>query len=94
MNFRTSNLREWYERHAIEPTLAALEKFQERDSGWALSQILDLTVNVKRYNPIRAGCYVKLPQDITTKKAVINVQSKNNTSCGRLWPHCIQLNRM
>jgi len=58
--FRTSNLHEWYERHVIEPTLAALEEFQERDSGWALSRILDLTVNVNRYNLIRAGCYVKL----------------------------------
>jgi len=28
----TSNLREWYERHVIEPMLAALEQFQERDS--------------------------------------------------------------
>jgi len=41
--FRTLNLREWYEHHVIEPMLAALEKFQERDSGWALSRILDLT---------------------------------------------------
>jgi len=30
------------------------------------------------YNPMRAGCYVKLPRDITTKKAVINVQSMDN----------------
>jgi len=70
--FHISNLRKWYERHIIEPTLAALEEFQERDSGWALSRILDLMINVNRYNPIRAGCYVKLPRDITTKKAVIN----------------------
>jgi len=28
----------------IEPTLVALEEFQEHDSGWALSRILDLTV--------------------------------------------------
>jgi len=32
--FRISNLREWY---GIEPTLAALEEFQKRDSGWTLS---------------------------------------------------------
>jgi len=76
--FRTSNLHEWYERHIIEPTLVALEEFQERDSGWALSRIVNLTVNVNKYNPMRAGCYVKLPRDITTKKAVINVQSTDN----------------
>jgi len=72
------NLREWYERHVIEPMLAALEEFPEHDSGWALSRILDLTVNVNRYNPMRAKCYVKLPRDMTTKKAVINVLSTDD----------------
>ncbi|XP_070158799.1 uncharacterized protein [Polyergus mexicanus] len=76
--FRTSDLHEWYERRVVEPTLASLEEFQERDSGWALSRILDLTVNINKYNPMRAGCHIKLPREITMKRAVINVQSKDN----------------
>lgn len=76
--FNTSNLHEWYERHVLEPTLASLEEFQERDSGWALSRILDLTVNVNKYNPMRAGCYLKLPREIMMKRAVINVHTKDN----------------
>ncbi|XP_020298367.1 uncharacterized protein LOC109862669 [Pseudomyrmex gracilis] len=31
--------------------MTALEEFQERDSGWALVQILNLTVNVNNHNP-------------------------------------------
>ena len=76
--FRMSDIREWYERCVIEPTLASLEEFQERDSGWALSKIIDLTVNVNKYNPMRAGCHVKLPRQIMIKRAVVNVQSKDN----------------
>ncbi|XP_077265262.1 uncharacterized protein LOC143899135 [Temnothorax americanus] len=76
--FHASDLREWYERHVIEPTLSRLEEFQERDSGWALSRILNLTVNVNKYNPLRAGCYINLPQKIKSKKAVINVQLMDN----------------
>ncbi|KMQ83109.1 hypothetical protein RF55_20902 [Lasius niger] len=76
--FHTSDLCEWYERRVIEPTLASLEEFQERDSGWALSRILNLTVNVNKYNPMRAGCYIKLPREIMMKRAVINVQSRDN----------------
>ncbi|XP_050457754.1 uncharacterized protein LOC126854768 isoform X2 [Cataglyphis hispanica] len=76
--FRTSDLCKWYERRVIEPTLVSLEEFQERDSGWALSRILDLTININKYNPMRAGCHVKLPQEIIKKKAVINVQSNDN----------------
>ncbi|XP_050452581.1 uncharacterized protein LOC126852138 [Cataglyphis hispanica] len=76
--FRTSDLHDWYERRVIEPTLASLEEFQERDSGWALSRILDLTININKYNPMRAGCHIKLPQEIMKKKAVINVQFNDN----------------
>ena len=36
--------------------LVSLEEFQERDSGWALSRILNLTINVNKLNLMRAGC--------------------------------------
>ncbi|XP_025261979.1 uncharacterized protein LOC112637159 [Camponotus floridanus] len=42
----TTDLREWYDTRVVGDTVASLEEFQERDSGWALSRILDLTVNV------------------------------------------------
>ena len=32
--FNSSDLQEWYESPIIEPILASLEEFQERDSGW------------------------------------------------------------
>ncbi|XP_070165952.1 uncharacterized protein [Polyergus mexicanus] len=75
-----SDLREWYEKRVVDSTLASLEEFQERDSGWALSRIFNLIVNVNRYNPMHAGCHVKLPREIMLKKAkaVINVQSNDN----------------
>ncbi|XP_071652313.1 uncharacterized protein [Temnothorax longispinosus] len=75
---RTSHLRDWYERHVIEPTLAKFEEFQERDSGWALTRILNLTVSVNKYNPLRAGCHLELPKDIKVKNAMINVLSMDN----------------
>ena len=57
---------------------ASLEEFQECDSGWALTRIMNLTVNVNKYNPLRAGCCYKLPQDLLLKKATITVQSEDN----------------
>ncbi|XP_026830160.1 uncharacterized protein LOC113563142 [Ooceraea biroi] len=59
--------------------LVSLEEFQERDSGWALSRILNLTVNVNRYNPLHAGCHVKVLEEIMLKRAVLNVLSTDNT---------------
>ncbi|KYN02533.1 hypothetical protein ALC62_06651 [Cyphomyrmex costatus] len=60
--YPASNVREWYVSRVIEPTLASLEEHQERDSGWALSRILNLTVNVNKLNPMHAGCYVEVPK--------------------------------
>jgi hypothetical protein len=76
--YRFSNLQEWYQSRVIEPTLASLDEFQERDSGWALSRILNLTVNVNKHNPLHAGCNIQLPQEIMNKKAVINVKTNDN----------------
>jgi len=61
--------------------LAALEEFQERNNGWALSRILNLIVNVNKYNPMYAGCWMELPREIMLKKAVINVRSMDNAFC-------------
>ncbi|XP_024871691.1 uncharacterized protein LOC112454486 [Temnothorax curvispinosus] len=56
----------------------------ERDSGWALSRILNLIVNVNKCNPMRAGCWMKLPLGIRLKKAVINVRSENDACFARV----------
>lgn len=76
--FRTSELRAWYEQRIVEPTLALLDEFQERDSGWALTRILNLTVNINKYKPLSAGCHIRLSRDINSKKAVVNVKSRDN----------------
>ncbi|XP_026824426.1 uncharacterized protein LOC113561716 [Ooceraea biroi] len=76
--FPTIDLQEWYAQYVIKPTLTSLKEFQDRDSGWALPRILNLTVNVNKHNPLHAGCHVKLPQEIISKKAAINVRSKSN----------------
>ena len=58
--------------------LSLLEEFQERDSGWALSHILNLTVNANKHIPLRAGCHIKFPREIMLKRAVIHVQTADN----------------
>jgi len=70
-------LREWYELRVVEPILGSLEEFQERDSGWALSRILNLTINVHKYNSLHEGCQIQ-SREIKIKKAVVNVQSRDN----------------
>lgn len=76
--YSTTELNIWYMKYVIDSILASLEEFQERDSGWALSRILNLIVNINKHNPLHAGCHIQLPFEIASKKAVINVQSADN----------------
>jgi len=46
-----------YKSRVVEPILASLEGFQKCESGWTLSRILNLTINVNKYNSLHAGYY-------------------------------------
>ncbi|KYN28570.1 hypothetical protein ALC57_02011 [Trachymyrmex cornetzi] len=76
--YRYTALCEWYVTRVVEPILASLEEFQERENGWALLRILNLAVNANKLNPLRAGCHIKRLREIMLKTAVINVQSTDN----------------
>ncbi|KAG5327802.1 MOS1T transposase, partial [Pseudoatta argentina] len=56
----------------------ALESARLKDSGWILSKILNLIVNVNKHNILRAGCYFEMPREIILKETVISVRSTNN----------------
>lgn len=57
--FRSSDLQEEASR-VVKPILSSLEGFQERDSEWTLLRILNLTVNINKYNPLHTGCHIEL----------------------------------
>ena len=46
------------------------------DSGWMLRHILNLILNVNKYNPLHAGYHIELLREIKIKKAVINVHGQ------------------
>ncbi|XP_030745267.1 uncharacterized protein LOC115874300 [Sitophilus oryzae] len=76
--YRDMNLDVWFKKHVLDPLLTDLDEFQERDSGWALSKVINLTININQYNPLRAGTYIDLPKQIKLKRACINVQNTDN----------------
>ncbi len=82
---RNTDLYDWYESNIENKILSKLEEFQERDSGWALFEIIHLKININHYNPIRGSLstYVELPKFIKTTRAVINI--KNNDEYCFLW---------
>nr|CAH7734709.1 unnamed protein product [Callosobruchus chinensis] len=80
-----TNLKEWYKKYVNDKILVKFEEFQEKDSGWALLEILHLKVNINEYNPIGVGVstFIDLPPFVRNSKSVINI--KNNDPYCFLW---------
>ena len=55
-----------------------IEAWSERGSGWILDKILEAFINVARYQPMRGGSYMPLPTKLKNKKAVLNIQNRDN----------------
>lgn len=76
---RATDLNAWFNEHVKDKLLVKTEEFQEKDSGWSLVEIVNLSVNINRYVPLRGGSstYTQLPKFIRDKKAVVNIKSND-----------------
>ena len=61
-----------------------LEKWTQRGSGWVVDRVEVLWLDIARYQPIRGGSYIPLPAVVRLKKAVVNIENKDD-HCLR-WP--------
>ncbi|XP_066157649.1 uncharacterized protein [Euwallacea fornicatus] len=77
------DLLEWFHDNITKQIMNKMEDFQERDSGWALCKIISLELNINKYECGSGSSYIKLPAEITAKKACINV--KNNDEACFFW---------
>lgn len=75
------NLVNWYNEYVSGLVRGSVEDFEISDSGWTLSSIIELQVHNSKYEPIRGSSYMILPDFISKKKAVINIQNLNDNKC-------------
>ena len=66
----------------IDQVKGEIEAWSERGSGWIMDKITEAYINVARYQPMRGGSYMPLPTKLKNKKAIINVQNRDN-QCSR-----------
>ena len=62
----------------IDRIKGEIQSWSENGSGWEVERILTAYVNVARYEPLRGGTYLPLPAKLANKKAIINVQNRDN----------------
>ena len=61
-----------------ERILEKMATFQSGGSGWRLYSIIKLELHTTRYNPFRGETWIPLPKELANKKAIINMQNKDN----------------
>ena len=66
---------------AIERLTEAIAEANLRGSGWSVGEILELKLQTAKYNPIKGSAYFPLCKELQNKKAIINVQNKNDDKC-------------
>ena len=62
----------------IDEVKGEIEAWAQRGSGWVIDKILEAFTNVAQYQPLRGGSYMDLPKKLKNKKAIINVQNRDN----------------
>ncbi|XP_043276035.1 uncharacterized protein [Venturia canescens] len=78
--FNTTDTGKWFVEHIREPILTDLEEFEQQGSGWSLHSIVNMTLHISKFNPMRGSSYVDLPAKIRNKNACVNVRN-NDEQC-------------
>ena len=55
-----------------------IDQFTNQGSGWAIDKVTRHFMSVNKYSPLAARSYIKLPDDITNRKATINIKNKDD----------------
>lgn len=75
---KDTNLGELFEESVLNVVLRKIDDAIMQGSGFSLSAIKELTVQVNRYDPIRGSSYIKTPKFLADKRAIVNVKNKDN----------------
>jgi len=74
---------------AVEVLKNRIENFTHHASGWTIQGLIDASVNIAPYSPIKAGCSVKIPTKLILKKqsevSRIAIKSVFYTVCWRTY---------
>ena len=69
---------EIYDEMAVE-ILEEIDKAREAEgSGWRFEKVIKLVLHTTRWEPVNAGSYIELPQELKNKKAIINMKNQDN----------------
>ena len=53
-------------------------EFQRQGSNWTIDKVVNLTIHMARYRPLKGSGYIPLPINLRSKHTIINIKNKDN----------------
>ena len=62
----------------VDEVRGEIEAWSERGSGWVIDEIIEAYINITQYQPLNRGSYMPLPEKLKNKKAILNIENRDN----------------
>ena len=63
----------------MEEILEEIDKTRDAEgSGWQYEKVIKLVLHTTRWDPVNAGSYIELPQELKNRKAIINMKNQDD----------------
>lgn len=72
-----TDLTEFYSEYIVNYFLSQVDEVMIEGSGFTLSEINELVVQVNRYEPLRGSSFVELSKELKDKGGIVNVVNKD-----------------
>lgn len=76
INLESTDIKEILSK-MIRQILNKIGIYQKNGSGWYFKEVLNLEIHTVKYKPMKGSSYIPLPDFIMKKKAIINIQNKD-----------------
>ena len=76
INLESTDIKEILSK-MIRQILNNIGIYQKNGSGWYFKEVLNLEIHTVNYKPMKGSSYIPLPDFITKKKVIINIQNKD-----------------
>ena len=63
---------------SIKKMFNSFIEYQRQGSNWTVDKVVDLTMHMARYRPLKGSSYIPLPIRLRSKYTIINVTNKDN----------------
>ena len=80
MTILSAHVIELAARKAFSDIQNRVEKWTREGSGWTITKVLNVYLDVAKYTPLKGSSYVDLPTYLRKKKAIVNVKN-NDQQC-------------